>query len=71
MEVQKGEVSSPLAKLEAAGYVQLAKSLRGNTHLTVCSLTKKGREALEGYAQKLRGVSRAAGGSKGGKVLTL
>jgi hypothetical protein len=46
--------------LEAAGYVQLAKSCKGKYPLTVCSLTKKGREAFEGYAQQLKLVSRAA-----------
>jgi DNA-binding MarR family transcriptional regulator len=57
---KKVNLSSPLAKLEAAGYVQLAKSCKGKYPLTVCSLTKKGREAFEGYAQQLKLVSRAA-----------
>jgi hypothetical protein len=56
----KGNLSSPLAKLEAAGCLQLAKSFKGKYPLTVCSLTKKDREAFAGYAQQLKLVSRAA-----------
>ena len=56
----KGNLSSPLAKLEAAGRVQLAKSFKGKYPSTVCSLTKKDREAFAGYAQQLKLVSRAA-----------
>jgi len=60
----KGNLSSHLAKLEKAGYVQVAKGFKGKYPLTVCRLTKKGRDAFEGYAQQLKSVSRAADGSK-------
>ncbi len=60
----KGNLSRHLAKLEAAGYVQVAKSFKGKYPLTVCRLTKKGRDAFEGYARKLKYVSGATKGSK-------
>lgn len=39
---------------------------KGKYPLTVCRLTKKGREAFEDYARKLRYVSGATDGSKSG-----
>jgi DNA-binding MarR family transcriptional regulator len=60
----QGNLSSHLAKLEAAGYVQLVKSFKEKYPLTVCSLTKKGRDAFEQYARKLKYISGAADGSK-------
>jgi DNA-binding MarR family transcriptional regulator len=55
----QGNLSSHLAKLEAAGYVAITKSFKGKYPLTICSLTKKGREAFEAYARKLKYVSGA------------
>jgi hypothetical protein len=39
------------------------KSFKGNYPMTVCSLTKAGRDALESYARMLKYVSGATGGS--------
>jgi DNA-binding MarR family transcriptional regulator len=55
----QGNLSSHLAKLEAAGYVALDKKFKGKYPMTVCSLTKKGRAALANYAEKLKSVSKA------------
>ena len=58
----QGNLSSHLAKLEAAGYVALEKKFKGKYPLTICSLTKKGRAAFADYAEKLKKVSDAAAG---------
>jgi DNA-binding transcriptional ArsR family regulator len=50
----KGNLSSHLAKLEAAGYVQIDKSFRGRKPLTVCSLTDRGRTAYRAYLKTMR-----------------
>jgi DNA-binding MarR family transcriptional regulator len=55
----RGNLSSHLAKLEAAGYVALEKKFKGKYPLTVCGFTRKGRAALADYAQKLNRVSKA------------
>ncbi len=62
----QGNLSSHLAKLERAGYVALEKKFKGKYPKTVCRLTKRGREAFEGYARKLQCVSGATEGSKSG-----
>jgi DNA-binding MarR family transcriptional regulator len=53
----QGNLSSHLAKLEAAQYVLIEKTFKGKYPLTICSLTPKGREAFEEYVQKIRVVS--------------
>jgi DNA-binding transcriptional ArsR family regulator len=57
----KGNLSAHLAKLEEAGYVKIQKTFKGKLPLTICSLTKEGRAALDGYRQKMRGWMDAAG----------
>jgi len=63
----QGNLSSHLAKLEAAGYVALTKKFKGKYPLTICSLTKKGRQAFEDYARKLKYVSGATTPGNGTK----
>ena len=63
----QGNRSRHLAKLEAAGYVAIAKGFKGKYPITICSMTKKGREALADYAQKLAyfsGTSSASNKTK-------
>ena len=48
-ELTKGNLSSHLAKLEQAGYIQIEKTYREKIPLTLCSLTGKGRTAFEEY----------------------
>lgn len=58
----QGNLSSHLAKLEAAGYVLIEKTFNGKYPLTVCHLTQKGRAAFAEYVQKIKFVSEPANG---------
>jgi len=60
----QGNLSSHLARLEQARYVLIEKTFKGKYPLTICSLTGKGREAFQAYAQKMRAVSDVAWGKK-------
>ena len=53
-KLTKGNLSSHLAKLEEGGYVAIHKGYRGKVPLTTLSITKQGREALEGYWEQIR-----------------
>jgi DNA-binding MarR family transcriptional regulator len=55
----KGNLSSHLSKLEAAGYVEIEKTFRGKVSLTVCRLTLAGREAFRAYRDRLKRVVEA------------
>jgi len=50
----KGNLSSHLAKLEEAGYIEVEKTYRGKVPLTLCRLTETGRKAFEDYRNQLR-----------------
>jgi len=52
----KGNLSSHLAKLEEAGYVDVRKMFRGKIPLTVLRLARPGRKAFDDYKRKLRGL---------------
>ena len=52
----QGNLSSHLAKLEAAGYVSVEKTFVGKVPRTVLSLTDRGRAALGAYRDRLLGV---------------
>ena len=54
----KGNLSSHLARLEAAGYVHIEKMFRGKLPLTLCSLTDGGRTEFENYRRTLKRVLR-------------
>ena len=54
--LSKGNLSSHLAKLEAAGVVEILKSFRGKRPLTTLRLTPKGRQALAEYRKQLASV---------------
>jgi DNA-binding transcriptional ArsR family regulator len=53
----QGNLSSHLSKLEEAGYLTITKTFKGKYPLTICRLTRKGREAFEAYSAKLRYVT--------------
>ena len=55
----QGNLSSHLAKLEEAGYVAISKTFKGKYPLTICRLTKNGREAFEDYVRKMQVVAGA------------
>jgi DNA-binding MarR family transcriptional regulator len=63
----QGNLSRHLAKLEEVGYVAITKTFKGKYPLTICSLTRKGREAFKEYVEKMRIVARATAGGKGHK----
>lgn len=50
----KGNLSSHLARLEAAGYVTIEKTYRGKIPLTVIRLTKEGRASFKAYQTALK-----------------
>ena len=54
--LSQGNLSSHLAKLEAAGYVSVEKTFAGKMPRTVLQLTDRGREALRTYRDSLLGV---------------
>ncbi|HTI98810.1 MAG TPA: transcriptional regulator [Dongiaceae bacterium] len=51
--LNKGNLSSHLAKLEEAGYVEIKKTYRGKVPQTLLRLTPQGRAAFETYRLKL------------------
>ncbi len=50
----KGNLSSHLAKLEDAGYVEIEKTYQGKVPLTICRLTEAGRKAFDDYRNQLK-----------------
>ena len=53
----KGNLSSHLAKLEEAGYMQIEKGFRGKISHTLVRLTKQGRGAFERYRAELKKIT--------------
>jgi DNA-binding MarR family transcriptional regulator len=56
----KGNLSGHLAKLEAAGYVEIEKTYKGKIPLTLLRLTHQGRAAFETYRRSLNGLLERA-----------
>lgn len=52
----KGNLSAHLARLEAAGYVDIEKSFRGKVPQTICKLTKTGRSAFQAYRAQMKQI---------------
>ncbi len=52
--LSKGNLSSHLSRLEAAGYVSIEKSFRGKVPVTTCRLTEQGRAAFRAYRDQLK-----------------
>jgi len=52
----KGNLSSHLGKLEAAGYIQIEKTFRGKVPQTLVSLRETGRTAFEDYRKQLKSI---------------
>ncbi len=50
----KGNLSVHLSRLEGAGYVEIEKSFRGKYPLTVCRLTKEGKEIFDTYRRVIK-----------------
>jgi DNA-binding transcriptional ArsR family regulator len=54
--LSKGNLSSHLSRLEAAGYVAIEKTFRGKIPLTICHLTGSGRDAFRAYRDHLKRI---------------
>ena len=52
----RGNLSTHLARLEEAGYVEIEKTYKGKLPRTICRLTNAGRAAFNGYRKQLREV---------------
>lgn len=52
-EMNKGNLSSHLARLEEAGYVAIEKTYRGKVPMTLLRLTADGNKAFETYRKQL------------------
>ena len=59
-ELTKGNLSSHLARLEEAGYVEVEKTFRGKIPLTMLRLTRAGRTAFVDYKRTMNGMLRGA-----------
>lgn len=55
-----GNISSHMTKLEAAGYVDVAKRFVGKRPRTTYTLTDTGRHAFEQYRASVEGLLNAA-----------
>ena len=53
-ELNKGTLSSHLARLEEAGYVDIEKTYRGKVPQTLLRLTRGGRRAFEEYRKRMK-----------------
>lgn len=52
----RGNLSTQIATLKDAGYIDVTKSGLGRFSRTSCSITNKGREALHNYEEGLRKI---------------
>ena len=50
----KGNLSVHLSKLEGAGYIAIEKSFRGKYPLTICRLTREGKETFDTYRRVIK-----------------
>jgi len=57
--LNKGTLSSHLARLEEAGYVEITKTYRGKIPQTLLQLTMAGRRAFTQYRKALQGALAA------------
>lgn len=55
-KLTRGNLSSHLSKLEAAGYVDIKKEFVEKIPRTLLSLTKSGRKAFDNYRQNMKQV---------------
>ena len=53
-ELNKGTLSSHLARLEEAGYIEVEKTFRGKVPRTILRLTPAGRAAFDGYRKRIK-----------------
>lgn len=56
LSLTDGNLSTHLAALERAGYVEIAKGFRGKKPLTTITISAKGRKAMENYVNLLQQI---------------
>ena len=61
-EMNKGNLSSHLARLEEARYVEIEKTYRGKVPQTLLRLTRSGRAAFDEYRKGLKAAFSSAHG---------
>ena len=59
--LSKGNLSTHIAKLEEAGYVQVTKSFKGKIPNTTYALTRQGRTAFARYHKGLSEITKRVG----------
>ena len=52
----KGNLSSHLTRLESADYINIEKTYRGKTPMTICKITDTGVKAFEKYREQIKDV---------------
>lgn len=57
----KGNLSTHLARLEEAGYIEVEKTYKGKVPFTVIRLTRQGKSAFDRYKKTLNGVLAKTG----------
>ena len=62
-----GNLSAHVAKLEEAGYVEIAKSFVGRKPRTRLTLTPRGRQAWAQWLDRIERLTRAAGAPDPGR----
>ena len=53
-----GNLSAQIDKLNAAGYIEVAKTFKGKMPCTLCKITQKGLNAFEDYVKTLQDYIR-------------
>ena len=61
----KGNLSSHLAKLKDAGYIDILKSFKGSYPNTSCAVTAKGRKAFNAYRRQYLALAEHFEGQAG------
>jgi DNA-binding transcriptional ArsR family regulator len=59
-QLTQGNLSSHLSKLEQARYLTISKTFKGKYPLTICKLTRLGRQAFEAYSSTMRYVTHGS-----------
>lgn len=59
-QFSSGKISSHMAKLEAAGYVEVTKGFAGRRPRTTYRLTDAGRHSFEQYRASIEGLLNAS-----------
>jgi DNA-binding transcriptional ArsR family regulator len=65
-QLTKGNLSTHLAKLEEAGYVEIEKAFRGKIPLTLARLTPEGLNAFRRYRKEMTALLKVRERSRSG-----